>query len=154
MPNLSDWSTEVRFFGVQAFAGLVCVDADTTALVVPTQQSTADVADIFALGTRHFGVYAPIFNQSGMPTILDSGDFDFGFHDVLSVTRIIADFGFIVNLRYFAIICPVEAFRVTRKVFFTELFGFCLIVKELHAHFALTVASFVFSHGDFEQRTI
>jgi len=98
VPNLSDWATEIRFFGVQAFAGLVCVDADTAALVVPTQQSTADVADIFTLGTRHFRVYAPIFNQSGMPTILDSGDFDFGFHDVLSVTRIIADLGIIVNL--------------------------------------------------------
>ena len=89
-----------------------------------------------------------------MPAITYPCDFDFGFHDVLSVTRIIADFGFIVNLRYFAIICPVEAFRVTRKVFFTELFGFCLIVKELYTHWALTVASFVFSHCDFEQGTV
>ena len=97
VPDFADWTTKVRFFGVQAFAGLVCVDADTTALVVPTQQSTADVADIFALGTRHFGVYAPIQQQTSMPAIFDSGYFDFGFHDIFSVTRIIADFGFIVN---------------------------------------------------------
>jgi hypothetical protein len=154
VPYFADWTTKVRFFGVQAFAGLMSVNADTTALVKPTQQSAADMTDIFAQGARHFRMNVSIQQQTSMPAIFDSGDFDFGFHDVLSVTRIIACYGFIVNLRYFAIICPVEAFRVTRKVFLTELFGFSLVVKELFTHWALTVASFVFSHGDFIQRTI
>jgi hypothetical protein len=82
MPNFADWMPAICFlFGVPTLPGFVCVDADATTFVVPTQQIATEIADIFAEGARHFRVNFTIFNQAGMPPILDFGDFDFGFHD-------------------------------------------------------------------------
>lgn len=85
MPDFADWSPVASLFGAPTLTGLVCVDANTTALVKPTQKGAAEEANVFTQGTSHFRVYKSIVHQAGMPAILNSGDFDFGFHDILSV---------------------------------------------------------------------
>jgi hypothetical protein len=58
------------------------------------------------------------------------------------------------SLVYFSIFCPVVAFTIAGEIFFAELLGFFLIIKKLLSHWALTIASFIFCHCDFEQGTI